>query len=350
MLGIEMSVREGLLLRIEDDSGNAGEGEIAPFTGLHEETLEQAASRISSMFQGENPTQSWLPSVRFGLEAAWSTLGASRQGKTVLQAMNPSTTHVPVNALLPVRVLTQAGLKGEKGILGKECARIQKTGYKCLKLKAGRHMVEEDISTLRMLHELLEDSVSLRVDANRAWSIKDALVFADGVRDISLEYCEEPLKNPAALEELYKKTGMPLALDETLWNKPDPATLPWHAIHSLVLKPGRLGGWNKTRNWVNEARARKVGVTFSSSFESGVGLAWIALMSACLSDSPLPAGLDTFQWFEHDLIEPPFELKNGSFVIPENWPSVLPERMQLVDEGETSFFTVHEDDIRVLNG
>ena len=42
MLGRALTFREGLILQIKDAQGNHGEGEIAPLTGVHLESLEDA--------------------------------------------------------------------------------------------------------------------------------------------------------------------------------------------------------------------------------------------------------------------------------------------------------------------
>ena len=42
MLGRALTFREGLILQIKDAQGNRGEGEIAPLTGVHFESLEDA--------------------------------------------------------------------------------------------------------------------------------------------------------------------------------------------------------------------------------------------------------------------------------------------------------------------
>jgi len=46
MLGRALTFREGLILQIKDAQGNRGEGEIAPLTGVHLESLEDAEKNL----------------------------------------------------------------------------------------------------------------------------------------------------------------------------------------------------------------------------------------------------------------------------------------------------------------
>ena len=83
------------------------------------------------------------------------------------------------------------------------------------------------------------------------------------------------------------------------------------------------------------AEKKNVNVVLSSSFESGLGLNWNAYIAANLIKKQIPTGLDTAKWFKHDIIEPPFEIKNGFYKIPESWPQAKNSYLKLVDNGTT---------------
>ena len=74
-------------------------------------------------------------------------------------------------------------------------------------------------------------------------------------------------------------------------------------------------------------------VVISSSFESGLGLNWLAFMAANLLKQQIPAGLDTAKWFKQDLIDPPFTLTNGNYVFPESWPRANLKHLQKIADG-----------------
>ncbi|HIN46910.1 MAG TPA: o-succinylbenzoate synthase [Deltaproteobacteria bacterium] len=345
MLGNESKERNGLILRLSEESAenskaeNFGEGEIAPLPGLHPESLSEAESQIREYFSGNfNPTprsDTLFPSVRFGLDMALRTMLQSCKvselnsfketaGKDYRHSKSDlAVQQIPVNGLL-----TASGNKLEQ-----ECEQLRNTGFKAIKIKVGRLSVQDDIERVKLARKILADDISLRLDANRSWDWKEALQFAKAIKDCRIEYCEEPLRDFQRMEELHEQTGIPLALDETLWNNPNPETLAKNGIRALILKPGILGGWESTKFWVDFAEKQEMKVVISSSFESGLGLNWLAFMAANLLKQQIPAGLDTAKWFKQDLIDPPFTLTNGNYVFPESWPRANLKHLQKIADG-----------------
>ncbi len=345
MLGHVLNERRGLILRLfEESSENSldqqfGEGEITPLPGLHPESLLQAENQIRDFLsENSHPTQkrkTLFSSVCFGLDMAQRTLHQSskvsesiKSGETVgrdyKSAKNKiSAKQVPVNGL--------AVASGKK--LEQECELLRDAGFKAIKIKVGRLSVQDDIERVKLARKILADDISLRLDANRSWDWKEALQFAKAIKDCRIEYCEEPLRDFQRMEELHEQTGIPLALDETLWNNPNPETLAKNGIRALILKPGILGGWESTKFWVDFAEKQEMKVVISSSFESGLGLNWLAFMAANLLKQQIPAGLDTAKWFKQDLIDPPFTLTNGNYVFPESWPRANLKHLQKIADG-----------------
>ena len=63
MHGRALTFREGLILQIKDAHGNHGEGEIAPLTGVHLESLEDAEINLINILEGKKSEFEVLPSV-----------------------------------------------------------------------------------------------------------------------------------------------------------------------------------------------------------------------------------------------------------------------------------------------
>ena len=197
----------------------------------------------------------------------------------------------------------------------------------------------QDIERVRLARQVLGNEITLCLDANRAWDWDEALEFAEVMQDYDIEYCEEPLIDSNKLEQLHQQTGMPLALDETLWRTPPPkpdlpaVNISLSGISTLILKPGILGGWDNTKMWIEHAQKNGLHCVLSSCFESGMGLNWIAFMAKNLLSEHFPAGLDTSKWFEQDLIEPRFLLQNGNYVFPDSWPLSKETFLKIIADG-----------------
>lgn len=336
MLGQELSARKGLILRLYDHAGNFGEGEIAPLPGMHPETVSQAASQTKKFLQQNPDSFNSLPaSVRFGFDMAWRTLfqkfdveeQLSFKVDVELQQERMDNriagTQIPVNGLAT----------GSGNVLRQECEQLLRDGFKAVKLKVGRMKLQEDIKRVELAKKIFGDKIALRIDANRSWEWKQAVEFVQAVRDCKIEYCEEPLRDNQLLEQLHEQTGMQLALDETLWKNPDPKQLPKSGISVLILKPGILGGWENTDFWVKHAEKNKMHVVLSSCIESGLGLNWIAFTASKLLPEQIPAGLDSTKFFQHDLIDPPFSIVQGNYVLPDSWPEAKMNYLKKIAEG-----------------
>ena len=320
MLGHSLHERVGLLLQLEDETGKQAEGEIAPLLGVHSETLEDCLKQLHDGF-AEFKWPQLASAVRFGLEMAqWSL--REQQGQTTPAGPLEKLAPLPVNGLLV----------GSLGALAEECERLRSTGFQAVKLKVGRESVAIDVERIRTVREMLGPEVELRLDANRAWTLEQAQDFAGQIQATEIAYCEEPLRCPEDMPKLHESTGLPLALDESLWTNPEPSTLSLQGVQAVILKPGVLGGWRATSRWVRWARKQRLRVVFSSCFESGLGLAWIARMATALSRTPTPCGLDTGKWLAQDLVDPSPKVAGGFLYFPET-SRLCEESLELVGEG-----------------
>ena len=97
-----------------------------------------------------------------------------------------------------------------------DARRLIEKGYRTIKLKVGRHSLNEDIVAVKALRTTAGNGTEIRLDANRAWSLKEAVSFGKSVADCRIQYIEEPLKEAADLTQFFKQTGIPFALDESL--------------------------------------------------------------------------------------------------------------------------------------
>ena len=351
LLGHEMHGRTGLILRLYDENDrasvgdNCSEGEIAPLPGMHPETLSEAENQIRDYLSGNSLpvtcSAALFGSVNFGLDMALRTMSQS-PNVSKFQSFKETAGNGPKPSIIDFKgqIFPVNGLAiGSGTVLEMECEELRNEGFKAAKLKVGQLTILQDIERVRLARKILGDEIALRLDANRAWGWEDALKFAEAVQDFNIEYCEEPLLDSNKLEQLHLQTGMPLALDETLWYAPTPKSdstakhVSLSGIRALILKPGILGGWNNTKMWIEHAQKNGVQCVLSSCFESGLGLNWIAFMANELLSEPFPSGLDTSKWFEQDLIEPRFLIQNGNYEFPDSWPKAKETFFEIISEG-----------------
>lgn len=302
----EVTVREGILVRITVTDGTEGWGDVAPLPGFSTESLAAAQDALyaAAALRGQ-PVQAALArvaeevhasSVRFGLEQALFDVRAQAAGTTLPHVLcEAPRSVVSLNALVT----------GSGDAALDEADRLRAAGYRAVKLKVGRQSVADDVALVRRVKDRL-GGVALRLDANRAWSLDEAHAFADGVADVPIEYVEEPLADVAALPDFAAVAGLPVALDETVQEGGSPAAHPY--ARAIVIKPTLVGGLVRAQQMARQAVESGATPVVSAAFESGVGLRGLVALSACLGPADVPVGLDTYRWFVADVLHPRLQI------------------------------------------
>ncbi len=298
--------RAGVLVRIDSGSGASGWGDAAPLPGFSRETVQEAETELTAWAgagfdTGGDDRESWLsgglaaasPSVRFALETALARL-SRRMEDAAAAELACFEGAVPVNGLL-------AGSREE--VLA-DARRLRDGGCRAVKLKVGGRPVAEDVGLTRAVRDVIGDAVSLRLDANRSWSLEQGVAFGRQLGGAGVEYLEEPLRDPSQLRELFDATGIPVALDESLLELRPEDLEGRREVGAVVLKPTLLGGLARAGEWAAKASALNIRPVVSSCFESGVGLLALAAFAWASTGDAVPAGLDTYRRLAADVVEP----------------------------------------------
>ena len=198
MLGRTQKLRKGLILRLYDQTGNFGDGEMSPMSLMHVESLSHAEKKLKKFLSKsflQNPVffKSLPPSVRFGFEMAWRKLfkkfdleeKITPRSEVAIKGESAeneiASKQIPVNALVT----------GSGDDLRYQCEQIKIDGFRAVKIKVGQFKVDEDLKRLEIAKKIFGNQIALRVDANRGWEFKQATEFAMGIRDFNVEYCDQ---------------------------------------------------------------------------------------------------------------------------------------------------------------
>lgn len=317
--------RTGLLVALRNDHDAVGWGDIAPLPGFSREDIDQAIQAATDLLSGipaadssglAAMAQQSFPSVAFGIESALYSLRALQlwPGRT-------GSESVPVNGLL----------SGSLEEVESGARRLMDAGYRTLKLKVGRNSIEEDLEKVAAVRRWADSSVRLRLDANQAWNLDEAIEFGRAARKYEIEHMEEPLRDSARLEDFYRGCGVAYALDESLRTM-NPADVGARlGLAALILKPTLLGGMEKSLQFVRRALELDLVPVLSSSFESSVGLFALADMAAAVAPETA-CGLGTAAWFAEDLLDFPIPIEQGRMRLGKTPPHAGQIRMELLQE------------------
>lgn len=280
-----LKIRDGFLVCLEQD-GKQGWGEIAPLPEFSRETLPEAQACaiawLSAWCKGENPAESELPSVAFGISCALAELA-----ETLPQAANyraaPLCNGDPDDLILSLNEME---------------------GEKVAKVKVGLYEAVRDGIVVNLLLEAIPD-LKLRLDANRSWTPAKAESFAKYVnpqwRD-RIAFLEEPCKTPAESLAFSQETGISIAWDETV--RDDGFEIkPQAGVTAIVIKPTLVGSLERCQSLVSQAHALGLEAIISSSIESSFGLSQLARIAQWLTPNAIP-GLDTVDLIKQQLVKP----------------------------------------------
>ncbi|MBT3294251.1 MAG: o-succinylbenzoate synthase [Verrucomicrobia bacterium] len=321
--GQTLSERSGLFITLEDGHGARGVGEVAPLPGFHRATTADCLALLRTHRallddlplppsspplalhspQGEGGTSDLLPlpPLHFGLCMALLNLQAARQGVTPAHLLDPA----PLD-LLPLNGLVM----GPPGGWAAEVARCVDEGFHLVKIKVGRTDPTTEAEALLALPVALRDQVDFILDGNRAWTLDQAEMFLSMLAPLSLRYGEELLTDPVELPELQTRSGVSMALDETLSEPERHADLIRTWPSHLVLKLDRIPGSLATGlALAATARQRGQAAIISSAFNTVVGWSFLVQLGAALHAPH--AGLDTQRCFAPELSCAPDCFRDG---------------------------------------
>lgn len=278
--------RAGLLVGWSRGEGEVIWGEAAPLPGYSPDSLDEATSQLEQAVT--NIRKDGITEERIRQEAlALSAPSARCALDMLIWDDEPRADVVAVGALLTDGTEEQVRA-------------VRDAGYEAVKLKVGRDDLEAEIERVHAIAEILPYQARVRLDANRAWDLDEAIYFCSRITDCPIDYIEEPLRDANLLPEL---SSVPLALDETLRDIHPDALQQYDDVRALVIKPTCLGG-DRARDWAETARRLGIQVVVSSAYESGIGMRHLARWAAAHGSPGASHGLDTARPFEQDVVEP----------------------------------------------
>ncbi len=247
------------------------------------------------------------PSIHFGLEQAFLSLESENPFVLFPSEFTNSEEAININGLIWM---------GEADFMKAQIKEKLESGFDCIKMKIGAIDFETELSLLRSIRkEFSASDIELRVDANGAFHPKEALQKLRKLSDFQLHSIEQPIKQGQYEEmaELCEKTPLPIALDEELIGVFD-VTKKKELLQTIkpqyiILKPSLVGGFRRSKEWIDLAEDQNIGWWITSALESNVGLNAISQWTFTLN-SKMPQGLGTGSLFTNNF-ESPLEVKYG---------------------------------------
>ncbi|MBD2538326.1 o-succinylbenzoate synthase [Coleofasciculus sp. FACHB-SPT36] len=328
-------IREGIILRLTNENGQVGWGEIAPLSWFGSETLEQALSFCRQQPQ-EITTEtifsipSALPACQFGFESAWEDI-SHFQDKANLTPQPPFPAGDGGELKASLQPTLKRGERGDREGLGERFSEsltreyaysgllpageaalnqwqtLWNQGYRTFKWKIGVYPIADELKIFQRLTQTLPEGVKLRLDANGGLSYEQANLWLwtfDNVKaeelPVEIEFLEQPLPVTQfqGMAELSMCYATAIALDESV------ATIDqmeaayrdgWRGI--FVIKPCIAGSPSRLRQFCQQ---HEIDAVFSSVFETAIGRQAALKLAAELSRHNRAVGFGINHWFDED--------------------------------------------------
>ena len=284
-----------------------GIGECGLFRGLSSDDVphfeEQLIKVCAALEKGVDATLLYadFPAIRMGVEMALTSFAANAPFRLYDTPFSNGEQPISINGLVWM---------GSIDFMRQQIFDKIEEGYNCIKLKIGALDFERECQLLAEIRERYSPvEVTLRVDANGAFSSEEALQKLERLSPFGLHSIEQPIAAGQfkAMKKLCAKTPIPIALDEELIGVLDltdkAALLDKIEPQYIILKPSLLGGFMAAEEWIALAEARDVGWWVTSALESNIGLNAIAQWTATLNTS-MPQGLGTGGLFTNNMDSP----------------------------------------------
>jgi len=261
-------------VRLIDDDGVEGWGEAAPnrFYGETADTALGALARLKPIVEAADPwaiedTEAELNralrfngSIKSAISAALHDLAGKKLGVPVYKLWGLDPARAPLSSFTIAIAASDDELRERIA---------QAAEYPVLKIKLGTDRDEHIIRTVR---DAAPNKI-LRVDANAAWNPKHALRMIDVLRELGVEYVEQPLP-PHDLEGLRfvrERSSLPVIADESCVVASDIPRLVG-AVDGINIKLSKCGSLREALRMIATARAHGMLVMAGCMIETSLGI------------------------------------------------------------------------------
>lgn len=151
-------------------------------------------------------------------------------------------------------------------------AKMQEKPWPIYKIKLG---TDRDIEIVEALRR--HTAATIRIDANAAWTVDEALQKIKAFKVLGVEFIEQPLAKDdwEGMKVLYQQSPLPLIADESCVAESDVEKCVDH-FHGINIKLTKCSGLTPALRMIQKARQLQLKVMVGSMNESTVGSAAIA--------------------------------------------------------------------------
>jgi L-alanine-DL-glutamate epimerase-like enolase superfamily enzyme len=309
-----LETRTLFALEVEGADGVVGLGEAAPlepYDGVSDGDCRDALARLARVLERVGDVlgpaalldaclaAADLPQALAAVDLALWDRAGRRAGQPVAELLASSPlAAVPVNATIGAVDRARAA---------DAAARAAAEGFPCVKVKVG---AGDDAGRVAAGRAAAGPHMALRLDANGAWGVAEAVAAIAALSPAGLELVEEPVHGVAAMRAVRERVAVRIAMDETAG---EPGSLTAAVADAVCLKVGRCGGISGLLAQAALVRATGAEVYLASAYDGPLGVAAAVHCAAALRPSAA-CGLGTLALFAG--VPDSLPVRGGAIAVP----------------------------------
>ena len=301
--------REMVLIRVTTEEGLIGLGEAVPLSLRGGEPLERVVEDLGQWAEAaaEVGVEAQSPAsgpARCAVATALADLSARRAGVPLYRLLgSPESRPIRCNATIgaddPIRAASDA-------------AEWAADGFTAFKLKAGTG--EDDIVRVERTREAVGTGAEIRIDANGAWSVTEALEMIGRMAEFGIELVEQPVSDLESMAEVRSSCDLMVIADESVSNASEAErAAELGSCDGVTVKLSKIGG-------LDPMLGGHLPVYLSSALDGPVGIAAAAHVAQTLPRkgplSDLAQGLATARLFAGTIASSGPELDGELLSVP----------------------------------
>ncbi|MDO7172064.1 dipeptide epimerase [Mariniflexile sp. AS56] len=268
------NVQPTLIVELKDgDFSGFGEATSNPYYHITVQKMMDALTSLKPIIEAVNhstPEEFWklmYPHLKqnmfalCALDLAYNDLYARKHGKKLYELWNYDISNNPLtNYTIGIDTID------------KMVSKMKELPWPIYKIKLG---TKEDIQIVTELRK--HTNAIFRIDANCGWTVDETIKNAQTLRDLGVEFLEQPLKADDwdGHKAVYQKSVLPIIADESCQVEADVARC-YNHFHGVNVKLVKCGGLTAARRMLVHAKELRMKTMVGCMTESSVGISAIA--------------------------------------------------------------------------
>jgi len=267
-------VQPTLIVELRDDAYSGfGEATSNPYYGATIENMIQSLETVRSLVENEDfisaddlwdqahPFLKSNPFAQCALDEAAHDIFAKRKNQKLYQSWGLSIDH---NTLTNFTI----GIDTVEKMVSK----MKELPWPIYKIKLGTN------DDLRIVRELRKNTdAKFRVDANCAWTVEQTISFAPELKNLGVEFIEQPLAadDIEGMQKVFTDCVLPVIADESCIVEDDVVKCEG-LFHGINIKLTKCGGLTPALRMISAAKKLGMKTMVGCMTESSVGISAIA--------------------------------------------------------------------------